>query len=109
MRYSKLIVAVIGALGIQLAGATPTAEEAAQLGKTLTPLGAIKAGNKEGTIPEWKNDGCKIPAGYKPHYGLEAGGAPYVDPYAADKPLFKITAENMAQYADKLDMGTKDM
>ena len=30
-----------------------TAEEAAQLGKTLTPLGAEKAGNKDGTIPAW--------------------------------------------------------
>src|ERR1035437_8732650 len=53
MKYSKLIVVVLGALGMQMAGATPTAEEAAQLGKTLTPMGAIKAGNKEGTIPEW--------------------------------------------------------
>src|ERR1017187_4096676 len=108
MRYSKLIVVVIGALGMQLAAATPTAEEAAQLGKTLTPMGAIKAGNKEGTIPEWKGDGCKIPADYKPIHGADGGG-PFVDPFAADKPLFKITAENMAQYADKLDPGNKEM
>src|ERR1017187_3513237 len=108
MRYSKLIVVVLGALGMQLAGATPTAEEAAQLGKTLTPIGAIKAGNKEGTIPEWTNEGCKIPAGYKPIHGADGGG-PFVDPYAADKPLVKIPAENMAQYADKLDPGNKEM
>ena len=52
MRYSKLMVAtVVGSLFAQPLLAAPTAEEAAQLGKTLTPFGAIKAGNKEGTIP----------------------------------------------------------
>ena len=30
-----------------------TAEEARQLGTTLTPVGAEKAGNREGTIPEY--------------------------------------------------------
>lgn len=111
MRYSKLMLAaaVFGALGTQMAGATPTAEEAAQLGKTLTPLGAIKAGNKEGTIPQWTGGVCKPPAGYQPKMGLEAGGSPYIDPFADDKPLFKITAENMAQYADKLDDGFKEL
>ena len=112
MRYSTLMLVVLSALGMQMAGATPTAEEAAQLGITgtpLTPFGAIRAGNKEGTIPEWKNDGCKIPADYKPIYGRDIGGGPYVDPYAADKPLFKITAENLAQYKDKVDLGSLEL
>lgn len=109
MRYSKLMfAATLGALFVQSALATPTPEEAAQLGKTLTPMGAIKAGNKEGTIPEWTGGVCKPPAGYQPKFG-DAGGGPYVDPFAADKPLFKITAANMAQYADKLDEGSKEL
>ena len=33
--------------------AAVTAQEAAQLKNTLTPLGAEKAGNKDGTIPAW--------------------------------------------------------
>lgn len=109
MRYSKLMLAVVlGALGSQMAGATPTVEEAAQLGKTLNGFGAIKAGNKEGTIPELTPI-CTPPAGYKPRNGLAAGGGPYIDPYAADKPLFKITAADVAKYADKLDEGAKEL
>ncbi|MDY0011867.1 MAG: DUF1329 domain-containing protein [Rhodocyclaceae bacterium] len=89
--------------------AAPTPDEAAQLGKTLTPFGAIKAANKEGTIPEWTGGVCTPPAGYKPKKGLEAGGGPYVDPFAADKPLYKITAADADKYADKLDDGTKEL
>ncbi len=40
-------------------------DEAAQLGKSLTPLGAEKAGNKDGTIPEWTGGLTTIPAGFK--------------------------------------------
>ena len=29
-------------------------QEAAQLGKDLTPVGAERAGNKDGTIPKWE-------------------------------------------------------
>lgn len=109
MQYSKLMLtAVLGVFGAQMAGATPTPEEAAQLGKSLTPVGAIKAGNKEGTIPEWTGGVCTPPPGYKPTKG-DVGGAPYVDPFAADKPLLKITAANVAQYADKIDVGTKEL
>ena len=110
MRYSKLMyAAVVGMVSVQMAGAAPTAEEAAELGKSLTPIGAIKAGNKDGTIPEWTGGVCTPPAGYKPAKGLELGGAPYINPFAADKPAFKITAAAVAKYADKLDDGTKEM
>ncbi|MDY0012655.1 MAG: DUF1329 domain-containing protein [Rhodocyclaceae bacterium] len=109
MRYSKVIfVAVLSALGVQVAGAAPTPEEAAELGKSLTPLGAIKAGNKEGTIPEWTGGVCTPPAGYAPIKGA-AGGAPYIDPFAADKPLYTIKAADVPKYADKLDEGTKEL
>lgn len=108
MWHSNLMfAAVLAALSVQ-AVAAPSAEEAAQLGKTLTPFGAAKAGNKEGTIPEWTGGICTPPAGYKPARGA-SGGAPYVDPFASEKPLFSITAENLAQHADKLDAGTKEL
>ncbi len=108
MRYAKLMLLTLGVFGMQMAGATPTPEEAAQLGKTLTPLGAIKAGNKEGTIPEWTGGLCTPPANYKPLAGA-GGGPPWVDPYVSDKPLFKITPENLAQYADKVDAANKEL
>jgi hypothetical protein len=102
MNFKRAIVtaAVAAAMAGTVGAATP--EEAAQLGKTLTPFGAEKAGNKDGTIPAW-DGGLTKAAGYK------AGGRRDQDPYAGEKPLYSITAKNMDQYADKLTDGTKAM
>lgn len=71
-------------------------EQAAELGgDTLTPMGAERAGNAEGTIPEWTGGISEFPEGY-------TVGERLVDPFAADEALFVITAENLAQYEDKL-------
>lgn len=80
------------------AWAAVTPEEAAKLKTELTPLGGEKAGNKDGTIPPWDGGYTKVPAGYK-------SGQPRPDPFANDKPLYSITAKNLAQYADKLSDG----
>lgn len=56
-------------------------QEAAQLGKDLTPVGAERAGNKDGTIPKWEGGLPK---------GKHKLGDPRVDPFAADKPLFQL-------------------
>jgi len=77
-------------------------EEIARLGKDLTPMGGIRAGNEEGTIPEWKGGILTPPPGYKP-------GMHHPDPFADDKVLFTITGANMDQYADKLSEGHKAM
>ncbi|MES2693445.1 MAG: DUF1329 domain-containing protein [Verrucomicrobiota bacterium] len=71
--------------------------EAAKLGDSLTPLGAQKAANADGTIPAWTG-GVNPPAGYKP-------GSHHPDPFASDQPLYTITAANAAQYAGKLTAG----
>ena len=73
-------------------------EEAAKLGQELTPLGAIRAGNEDGTIPPWEGGITKPPPGYEP-------GKQHLDPYADDEILFTITAENVDRYADKLSPG----
>jgi hypothetical protein len=70
-----------------------SAEQAAQLGAVLTPIGAEKAGNKDGTIPPW--------TGGLPQKDMPRGS----NPFAADKPLYVITAQNYKQYADKLAQG----
>ena len=75
-----------------------SSEEIARLGADLTPLGAEKAGNEDGTIPAWEGGITAPPEGYKP-------GKHYVDPYAADKILFTVTHKNVDQYADKLTPG----
>ncbi len=78
-------------------------EEAKALGSTLTPVGAEKAGNKDGTIPEYTGGLTTPPASYQPGSGIRP------DPFTADKPLFSIDAKNMDKYADKLTEGAKAM
>ncbi len=82
--------------------AAVSADEAAALKSTLTPMGAEKAGNKDGSIPAWTGGYTTPTPGYK-----KGGRRP--DPFASDKPLYSITVKNMAQYADKLTDGTKAM
>ncbi|MDQ1342529.1 MAG: hypothetical protein QG571_1147 [Pseudomonadota bacterium] len=84
------------------ASAKLTAAEAARLGADLTPVGAEKAGNKDGTIPAWTGGLCSPPAGWNAAQG-------YTDPFASDKVLFTITKANAAQYKDKLTPGTLAM
>ena len=83
-----------------------SAEEAARLGKDLTPLGGEMAGNADGSIPAWAG-GLKSPAdaGF-PNYKT---GQHHPDPYANDKPLYTITAANMGEYASKLTEGHKQL
>lgn len=79
-----------------------TADDAARLKSTLTPLGGEKAGNKDGSIPEWTGGFTQIPPGYK-------SGQPRPDFFPNDKPLFSINGKNVDQYADKLSDTTKAM
>jgi len=73
-------------------------DEAARLGQDLTPLGAEKAGNADGTIPAWTGGITSPPAGYKV-------GDHHPDPYATDQPLYTITAANAASYEPRLGAG----
>ncbi|MCY1280147.1 hypothetical protein D9M68_162750 [compost metagenome] len=73
-------------------------QEADQLGTTLTPLGAQKEGNADGSIPAWTG-GLPKNAGAMDAKGFLA------DPFAGEKPLFVITAATAAQYQDKLSTG----
>jgi hypothetical protein len=77
-------------------------DELARLGKDLTPLGAEKAGNADGTIPAWDGGITKPPASYQK-------GKHLPDPFADDKLLFTITAANLEQYSAKLTDGQKTM
>jgi hypothetical protein len=109
MKYVECFMLATLGLGLsQYASATPTEDEIRQLGTTLTPFGAEMAGNAAGTIPRWDGGLCVPPAGYSPKRG-EAGGGPWVDPFAGEKPVLSITPANLAQYADKLDEGTKTL
>ena len=102
MTYKKALAALgLSTLitGSAIAGVSP--EEAARLGQDLTPLGAERAGNADGSIPEWNPNGPPIPADFVP------GSDNYIDPYAGEEPLYTIDASNWQEYADFLTEGTK--
>ncbi|TPH12945.1 DUF1329 domain-containing protein [Litorilituus lipolyticus] len=89
------------AVSIALSGnvlAKTSPEQAAKLGKELTPMGAERAANKDGSIPEWTGGITKAPAGYSP-------GDHHLDPFSADKVKYTVTASNMAEYKDLLTPG----
>ncbi len=88
------------ALSSMLSHAAVSADEAAQLKSTLTPMGAEKAGNKDGSIPAWSG-GLTTPVP-----GFTNGGR-RPDPFAADKTLYVVNAKNLSQYASKLPHGVQ--
>jgi len=98
---SSLLAALVAAAIPTLATAGVSADEAKALGSTLTPIGAEKAGNKDGTIPAWSGGLTTPPAGFKAGDGIRP------NPYAADKPRLAIDAKNMAASAEHLTEGTK--
>jgi hypothetical protein len=92
---SALPFAALAAVGLS---AAVSEADRARLGRDLTPLGAEKAGTADGRIPAWTGGITAPPAGYKP-------GDHHPDPFASDKPLYTITAENLAQHEARLSPG----
>ena len=70
---------------------------------TLTAVGAEKAGNKEGTIPEYTGALTTPPADYQKGSGIRP------DPFASEKPRLVIDSKNVAQHADKLTAGAQEL
>tara|TARA_R110002020_G_scaffold435363_1_gene645545 strand:+ start:3433 stop:4806 length:1374 start_codon:yes stop_codon:yes gene_type:complete len=75
-----------------------TQEEINSLGDTLTPIGAEKAGNAAGTIPEWTG-GLGTDAGQELSDGFQA------NPFADEQPEFVITAQNYQEHSENLTPG----
>jgi|UniRef100_UPI00404933B6 hypothetical protein len=72
--------------------------DAARLGQDLTPLGAERAGNADGSIPAWDGGITTPPTNYKV-------GDHHPDPYASDQALHTITAQNLSEYVDTVTAG----
>ena len=96
------LAAILGI--VTITAAAVTAQQAAKLGGELTPMGAEKAANAAGTIPAW--NGGLTSAAQAGAPGFKSGGH-HPDPYASDKPLYKIDATNMSRYAANLTAGHK--
>jgi hypothetical protein len=102
--YSRtLLAASFAAMFSTGALAIATAQEVAQLGNTLTAVGAEKAGNKDGTIPEYTGGLTTPPADYQKGSGIRP------DPFASEKPRLVIDSKNVAQHADKLTAGAQEL
>ncbi len=65
---------------------------------TLTPMGAERAGNADGSIPAWTG-GVSAPPEWNVPFDVKM--------FSDEKPLYTITKANMAQYADMLTEGVK--
>jgi hypothetical protein len=102
MHCSAKLLAIAIAVGTACgAQAAISADEAKALGTTLTPIGAEKAANKDGTIPAYAGGLTTPPAGFKAGDGIRP------NPFAAEKPRLQIDQKNAAQHAAQLTEGTK--
>lgn len=71
---------------------------AATLGKDLTPVGAERAANTDGSIPAWHADELS-----------DQQHQEWMQRIAAESPLYTITAENMMQYQQWLAPGLRKL
>lgn len=93
--FTLLVAVLFGAT-------TAVSADQAELGTTLTPFGAERAGSKDGLIPAWDGGYTAATPGY-------AGADPRQDPFASERPLFSISAKNMDQHTARLTDGTQAM
>jgi hypothetical protein len=89
---------VAALLAAQPAAAVSGQEAAALGGPALTPLGAERPGNADGSIPPWTGGITEPPAGY-------VEGRRHPDPHPDDAVLLTITAANLDEHAGRLSAG----
>ncbi|MBD9516182.1 DUF1329 domain-containing protein [Pseudomonas sp. PDM22] len=94
----SLAVALVAACGLAQAKQT----DAALLDGKLTPVGAERAANADGSIPAWTG-------GMKAGAAAIAGNGDYSDPFASEQPLYVVSKANLAQYKDLLSPGQQAM
>ena len=98
-RFSTVLILSLLLPVAQLQAAV-SPEQLMRLDSDLTPVGAERAGNSDGSIPPW--------TGGLPQQAIDPALG-YQDPYAADPVLFTITAANADQYASQLSIGHREM
>jgi hypothetical protein len=92
-----LLILLFFHAGLSWAGATR--EQVASLGGDVyTPVGAERAGNADNSIPAWQDGLADPPPGDIANDGL-------VDPFAHEAELFRISAANLDEHAEKLSSG----
>jgi len=97
MMNNKLLSAAI-AVSLSLTCLSASAADASKLQNELMPLGGERAGNADGSIPAWDGVLSKT--------STETVGDVPKAVFADEQPLYVITPQNVAQYADKLTPGS---
>ncbi len=93
---AAITAAVMGVSGSVWAKVSPA--EAERLNGELTPVGAERAGNAAGTIPDWQGGLSTPPENWRE-------GTVEINPFPDDKPLFVVTQDNLELYRDSLTDG----
>ncbi len=100
------LLAGTSAVGLAAGNLKPARAQAAQdaslLKTTLTPFGAERAGNADGSIPAWTGGMTTLPAGVSP-------GQYVPELFPDEQPILTINASNMADHAALLNEGTMTM
>lgn len=97
--FALLLLATVPAL------AKVPQSQANRLGNDLTPAGAERAGNADGSVPEWTGGLSAIPSNVR----WSPGRGAHEDPFAGDQPRYTITASNMGQYSNLLTDGYRKL
>ncbi|MFZ3289360.1 MAG: DUF1329 domain-containing protein [Telluria sp.] len=102
MMKKKVWSALMLAFGscVLTAHAAPSAAELEKLGKELTPVGAERAGNKDGSIPAWGGATAKPQGNWS--WGKNRGD---YWKHKGEKSTLSIDASNVDRFADKLSPG----
>ncbi|MGH8389085.1 MAG: DUF1329 domain-containing protein, partial [Pseudomonas sp.] len=106
MKNNKKLFALTFCLSTFLAHQSMAAvspAEAEKLKGELTPVGAIKAGNADGSIPEWTGGLVKDVSTSQNSSNLTRPSVLFPN----EKPIFTITSANVGQYESKLTDGAK--
>jgi hypothetical protein len=99
--YAGAALATAAGLRPRLATAQ-VAPDASLLKTTLTPFGAERAGNADGSIPAWTGGVTTLPPGLSP-------GQYVPELFPDEQPVVVINADNMADHAAMLSEGTMVM
>jgi hypothetical protein len=79
-----------------------TTPDASLLTTTLTPFGAERAGNADGSIPAWTGGVTTLPSGISP-------GDYVPELFPDEQPVVVVDVSNMAEHTDRLSEGVQVM
>lgn len=100
---SSLLAVSAGVGGGVRRARAATAGQAALLQTTLTPIGAERGANADGSIPAWNGGMTEMPS------GVVSGQGIMPDFFAGDQKVLTIDASNVDKYQDRLAVGTVEL